>query len=226
MDKKIVGEFIASKIKDGDIIGLGSGSTVAEFIMSLGKRIREEGIEIYGVPSSYQSKLIAIEQGVHVVSLQEYPELNLGVDGADQVDPEFNAIKGGGGAHTMEKIVAHASKNFIIIVDGSKVVNTLTYPVPIEVIPEASITVMKNLQSIRGDGTVRLANKKVGPVITDNGNFIIDWNFGEIDAPELLEKEVNNIPGVVENGIFPSRLVNEVYVGKRGRIEKLERRKP
>ncbi len=222
--KKIVGEKIAEEVKDGDVVGIGSGSTVAEFIKALGKRIREEGITVYGIPTSYQSKILSVNQGIKVVSLLEYPSPELAVDGADQVSADLSLIKGHGGAHTMEKIVAISASEFKVIVDESKLSDRLNTFVPVEVIPEAVIRVMEEIRLIGGEPRIREAEKKVGPVVTDNGNLIIDIDFGTIMEPEKLNTSLNSIPGVVESGIFPSHMVTAVYVARSsGNVEVIRR---
>ena len=143
----------------------------------------------------------------------EENDIDLSVDGADEVDGDFNLIKGGGAAHTKEKIVDYAAKEFIVIVDESKVVGELgTFPVPVEVIPDASRVVIQALEDMGAECEIRMAQRKDGPVITDNGNFVIDAKFDKIESPAHLEIDLNSIPGVVENGIF-SQMVDKVIIG-------------
>lgn len=198
-------------IKDCAVIGIGSGTTVEVFLNLLGEKIRREGIRVYGVPSSYQSMLIAIKNGIRLIDLME-GEPEICIDSADQVDPELNCIKGGGGAMMREKIVASASKKVVIIVDESKLVEKLSMPVPVEVLPFAYGYVSRRLSQICKP-KLRESGGKVGPVITDNGNFILDCDFNVIEKPEETEKELRSIPGVLENGIFPAKLVDAVIVG-------------
>ena len=175
-------------------------------------RIKEEGINVLGIPTSFQSLLIAKEWNIPITTLEEH-DIDLSVDGADEVDGEFNLIKGGGAAHTKEKIVDYAAKKFIVIVDESKVVDSLgDFPVPVEVLPDASRVVIKTLEDMGASCEIRMAQRKDGPVITDNGNFVIDAKFSEIDSPSHLEIDLNSIPGVVENGIF-SQMVDKVIIG-------------
>jgi len=210
--KKSVGYAAAELVKDGDVVGLGTGSTTHFFIEKLGQRVREENIKILGIPTSYQSFLLAKDSGISITTLEEN-DIDIAVDGADEVDNNLNLIKGGGAAHTIEKIVDSAADRFIVIVDGSKIVEKLgKFPVPLEVIPEARRTVSNHVNEIGGIPTLRMAEKKDGPVITDNGNFVIDVKFDTIEKPAYLEKELNTIPGVVENGIFAG-IVDEVLVG-------------
>ncbi len=214
------GKYNAAKIalelvKDGMVLGIGSGTTVEIFLKLLGEKVKREGWEIYGVPSSYQSHLLAIENGIRVVDLVEY-EPEICIDGADQVDAKMNCIKGGGGAMTREKIVAMASRKVVIIVDESKLVEELSMPVPVEVLPFAYGYVSRELKDIATKVVMRQGSGKIGPVITDNGNLIVDCDFGKIpdERVEEIELKINRIPGVVENGIFPKKIVDDVVVGR------------
>ncbi len=210
--KKNAGYKAAEYVEDGMILGLGTGSTTHYFIEKVGMRMVEEGINVKGIPTSFQSLLLAKKWNIPITTLEEN-DIDLSVDGADEVDGEFNLIKGGGAAHTKEKIVDYAAKEFIVIVDESKVVNELgTFPVPVEVIPDASRVVIKELEDMGAECEIRMAQRKDGPVITDNGNFVIDAKFSKIDSPQHLEIDLNTIPGVVENGIF-SQMVDRVIVG-------------
>lgn len=210
--KKEAGYKAASLIKDGQIVGLGTGSTTHYFIEKLGERVEKENLKIMGIPTSYQSFILAKENNIPCTTLNEH-EIDIAVDGADEIDPEKNLIKGGGAAHTLEKIVDYSAKELIIIADQSKEVKTLgKTPVPLEVIKEAASQVQKTLKDMNVESTIRMGVKKDGPVITDNGNFIIDAEFNEILNPISLEKELNTIPGVVENGIF-TEMVDTVIIG-------------
>lgn len=210
--KKNAGYAAAELINDGDVVGLGTGSTTHFFIERLGQRILEENIKIMGVPTSYQSFLLAKDSGILITTLEEN-DIDIAVDGADEIDDNLNLIKGGGAAHTLEKIVDSAAKRFIVIADESKYVGRLgKFPVPLEVIPEACRTAGEHVNEYNGKPALRMAVKKDGPVITDNGNFILDVQFQTIEKPAYLEKELNNIPGVVENGIFAG-IVDEVIIG-------------
>ncbi len=222
IEKLNVAREAVKYVRDGMLIGIGSGSTVEIFLKELGKRIRSEEIEVLGVPSSYQSHLIALEAGVRVVDLFEYPELDLCIDGADQIDEKLNCIKGGGGALTREKIVASASKRLIIIADSSKFVKNLNMPVPVEVIPFAYGFVKRKVEELKGEIRIRTGSGKVGPVISDNGNFIADCDFGTIADPEFLESKLREIPGIIENGIFCRSLVDTVLLGFKDGIRVLK----
>ena len=201
-------------IRDGAIVGLGTGSTAALAIADLGRRVREEGLEIIGIPTSYQSAMIARENGIVTRSLDDVPKIDIAIDGADEVDPKKNLIKGGGGAHAREKVVDGLADLFVVVVDDSKLVKHLgeKCPVPVEVLPFAVNPVMKKLQAMGGNPVLRMGVKKDGPVITDQGNMVIDVRLPEIKDPKALELELNNIPGVVENGLFVG-LAHLVLVG-------------
>ena len=210
--KMNAGYKAAEYVKDGMVLGLGTGSTTHFFIEKVGMRIKDEGISVMGIPTSFQSLLIAKEWNIPITTLEEH-DIDLSVDGADEVDAEFNLIKGGGAAHTKEKIVDYAAREFIVIVDESKVVEKLgNFPVPVEVLPDASRMVMQALEDMGASCEIRMAQRKDGPVITDNGNFVIDAKFDEIVSPSHLEIDLNAIPGVVENGIF-TQMVDRVIVG-------------
>jgi len=211
-------------VKDCFIVGLGSGSTAAYAIEALGERIRRENLNILGVPTSYQAFLLAVKHRIAVTTLEEHHIINLTIDGADQVDAELNLIKGMGGALAREKIVASASKQNIIIADESKKVKVLgenDHPVPIEVLPFAISLVKRRIEEIGGKPILREGKGKVGPVITDNGNVIIDANFGPIEKPAVLEKRLKMIPGVVETGLFVG-LADIAYLGTSSAVEKME----
>ena len=219
--KENVGKQASELIKDGQVVGLGTGSTTHHFIRYLGKRVQDEELEIMGIPTSFQSLILARESGIKITTLDEY-DIDIAVDGADEVSLDLNLIKGGGAAHTLEKLVDSSADKFVVIVDDSKMVETLgTFPVPLEIIPE-SLRIVKN--AVIGMGAnpeLRRGIQKDGPVITDNGNFVLDVNFGKIDNPYELEIELNTIPGVVENGIFAG-ITDKVIVGKESGNEVIE----
>ncbi|AEF96859.1 ribose-5-phosphate isomerase RpiA [Methanotorris igneus] len=222
--KSLVAKEAAKLIEDGMVVGLGSGSTAGLFIMELGKRIQEEELTVFGVPTSFEARMLALQYGVPLVSLDEY-DVDIAVDGADEVEKDtLYLIKGGGGCHTQEKIVDYSAKEFVVIVDESKLVNKLgeKYPIPVEVVPFAYSVVIKELINMGGNPTIRLGERKRGPIITDNGNMIIDVSM-DIDNAEKLEKELNSIPGVVENGIFTK--VDKVLVGTAKGVKTLKKKK-
>jgi len=214
-------------VKDGFIVGLGSGSTAAHVIEEIGKRMKNEKLRVLGVPTSYQAFMLAVKNGIPITTLEEHSTLDLTIDGADQIDEELNLIKGMGGALAREKIIATASKQLIIVADETKKVKVLgenNHPVPIEVLPIAAPVVMRKIRKIGGNPTLREGIKKVGPVITDNGNAIIDANFGLIRKPEELDRKLKLLKGVVETGLFV-KIANLVYLGKSSGVEKLVKKK-
>lgn len=221
--KKNAAEKACDLIKDGMVVGLGTGSTAAYAITLLGRRVVEDGLDIVGVPTSYASEALAIRSGIPLVSLDEEPELDIDIDGADQVDASLNAIKGGGAAHTREKIVSLSAKQFIVVADSKKVVDILAHPVPLEVLPYARRLVEKKVAELGGKCTVRTGSGKDGPVISDNGNIIMDCDFGKIETPALLGQELSQIAGIVEHGIFTN--VDLVYIGYEDRVEMRARKK-
>ncbi|MDH5807198.1 MAG: ribose 5-phosphate isomerase A [Candidatus Methanomethylicaceae archaeon] len=222
----MIGKLNAAKaaleeIENNQIIGIGTGSTVAIFIKLLGEKIKKEKLKIKAIPTSYQSLYLAIENGIEITSLEEYPEIDLAIDGADEVDPNLNLIKGGGAALTREKIIDSSAKKFVVIIDESKFVKKLgeKSPLPIEVIPIAWKKIIKKIEEMGGNAKLRDGgDRKDGPIITDNGNFIIDARFNSID--KNLELKLKMIPGVVEVGLFMD-MVDVVYIGNEKGFKKL-----
>ena len=221
-EKKNAALEAVKHVKDGFMVGLGSGSTAAYAIEKIGNRIKLEKLRVLGVPTSYQALLLAVKHRIQITTLEEHPTLDLTIDGADQIDEELNLIKGMGGALAREKIVAFASKKLVIVADESKKVKVLgenSHLVPIEVLPLATPIVMRKIREIGGKPVLREGTRKVGPVITDNGNVIIDVDFGLIHNPAELERKLR-VPGVVETGLFV-KMASVVYLGKRSGVEKL-----
>jgi ribose 5-phosphate isomerase A len=216
--KQAVAQAAVDQIQNGMILGLGSGSTAALMIEALAVKIKSGSIkDIVGVTTSFQGEVLASELGIPLKSLSAVSEIDLAIDGADEVDPKFQLIKGGGACHVQEKLVAALAKKFIVVVDSSKLVEKLNldFKLPVEVLPSAWKQVQKTLQeNFEGEGNLRMAQKKAGPIVTDQGNLILDLTFRNgIDQPELLESQINNIPGVLENGLFVN-MTDEVLVGK------------
>ena len=225
--KRKAAEAALAEIKDGQVIGIGTGSTVAILIELLGERISREGLEVLGVPTSYQSAYLASASSIRLTTLDEHPSLDLAIDGADEVDESLNLIKGGGAALTKEKVVDTASKRFVVIADASKRVKELgaKMPVPIEVLPFARRTVEKSIGILGGDPKLRDGgDRKDGPLVTDNGNFIIDAQFGAIKDARALEFELKRIPGIVEVGLFVN-LADAAYFGNEVGVCTLERKR-
>lgn len=204
--KQKVGEAAAARVKSGSIVGLGTGSTTALAIQAIGDRLKSGDLkDIKGVPTSFQARVLAKENNIPLVSLDEIDHMDVAIDGADEVDPQKNLIKGGGAAHTQEKIVDTLAEQFIVVVDSGKLVDKLgtTFLLPVEVLPLAVTPVMRAIVKLGGQPSIRMGVKKAGPVVSDNGNLIVDVKFeGGIDNPAELEKTLNNLPGVLENGIF------------------------
>jgi ribose 5-phosphate isomerase A len=210
-------------VQDGFIVGLGSGSTAAFAVEAIGERIKTEGIKVMGIPSSYQTFELAVQHGIPVTTLEEHPVIDVTIDGADQLTPELTLIKGGGAALAREKIVASASKVNIIIADAAKKAPYLGCSgqfVPVEVIPFALSPVKRKLAEMGGKVTVREAKGKLGPIITDNSNAIIDVVFGEIKNPAELAVQIKMIPGVAETGLFVG-LTDIAYLGTADGTEKI-----
>jgi ribose 5-phosphate isomerase A len=203
--KQEVGKAAAARVQSGAIVGLGTGSTTAYAIEYLGLRIKSGELkDILGIPTSFQASVLAKQYGIPLTTLDEVDHIDIAIDGADEVDPQKNLIKGGGAAHTREKVVDALADLFIVVVDSSKLVDKLgsTFLLPVEVIPMAMTPVMRAIEKLGGKPELRMGVKKAGPVITDQGNMVIDVKFDSIDHPAELEKTLNNIPGVLENGLF------------------------
>ena len=215
--KQAVALAAVDQIENGMILGLGSGSTAALMIEALAMKIKSGEIkDVVGVTTSFQGEVLASELGIPLKSLSSVSGIDLAIDGADEVDPKFQLIKGGGACHVQEKLVAALAKKFIVVVDSTKLVKKLNldFKLPVEVLPSAWKQVQKTLHDLGGKGNLRMAQKKAGPIVTDQGNLILDLSFSNgIDQPELLESQINNIPGVLENGLFVN-LTDQVLVGK------------
>jgi ribose 5-phosphate isomerase A len=201
--KAMVGRAGADMVSDGDIVGLGTGSTARYAIERLGGRVRE-GLNILGIPTSVESERLALEQKIPLTSLEEHPDIDITIDGADEVDPLFNLIKGLGGALLREKMVAHATRTEVIVVDASKLVDRLgtRSPLPVEVTSYGHTTVARRLAPLGCQPVLRQQAGGAGPFVTDNGNYIYDCRFDGIPDPKGLEARIDSIPGVVECGLF------------------------
>lgn len=219
-EKRAAGEAAAGMVRDGMVLGLGTGSTVAWTIKRIGEMV-EEGMEVLGVPTSYQAQELAIAAGIPLTSLDQDPVLDLAIDGADEIAKDLTAIKGGGAAHAREKVVAASARWFVIVADSSKYVDSLSHPVPVEVLPIAGRLASRRIEELGGSPQIRQARMKDGPVITDNGNFVIDADFGKIEDPGLLAAQLSEIPGVVEHGIFEN--VDELVVVIDGAVKTFRR---
>jgi ribose 5-phosphate isomerase A len=211
------------QVEDGFVVGLGSGSTAKLAIKALGEKIRSERLSVLTVPTSYQAFLLAVENKIAVTTLEEHGVIDVTIDGADQIDPKLNLIKGMGAALAREKIVASASKQNIIVADESKRVKVLgekDHPVPVEVLPFAIALATRRIEALGSKAVLRVGKGKVGPVITDNGNVVLDAFFGEISKASELEIKLKIIPGVVETGLFVG-LATTAYIGTPTEVVKI-----
>jgi len=213
--KKAAGEHVATLIEDGMRVGLGTGSTTAYALDALGRRIREDGLRICGVPTSYAAERLARQHGIPLTTLSDVATLDVAIDGADEVDDALNLIKGRGAAHTREKVVATQADRFIVLADSSKRVAQLgaTVPLPVEVLPMAAEPVLRTLRTLGADPELRMATQKDGPVITDQGFWMIDAHFEGIENPEALDRALLATPGVLDHGLFLG-LATDALIGK------------
>ncbi len=215
--KQAVAEAAVAQIRDGMVVGLGSGSTAALMIKGLGARLATGQLkDIVGVTTSFQGEVLAAELGIPLCALNAIDRIDLAIDGADEVDPSFQLIKGGGACHVQEKLVADRAERFIVVVDSTKLVSCLNldFLLPVEVLPGAWVQVQSRLKSMGGVAELRMATRKAGPVVTDQGNLVLDVKFESgISDPITLERDINNLPGVLENGLFVN-LADEVLVGE------------
>jgi len=211
-------------VQEGFIIGLGSGTTAAYAVQEIGEKVQHENLQVLGVPTSNQVLRLAVSCGIPLTTLDEHPQLDLTIDGADQVDGKLNLIKGMGGALMREKIVASAAKQLVIMVDETKLVEKLgmNHPVPVEVLPFALSVVMARVRELGGKPVLREGKDKVGPVVTDSGNFVLDVGFGVVDDPGELDARFKLVPGVLETGLFVG-MADVVYVGGRTGVRRLVR---
>jgi len=215
--KQVVADAAIKEEKSDMILGLGSGSTAALMIKSLADEMRSGKLQnIRGVATSFQSEDLALELNIPLIDLASVSKIDLAIDGADEVDPGFQLIKGGGACHVREKLVASKASELLIVVDETKLVKNLnkSFPLPVEVLPNAWKQVQEVIAEMNGSSTLRMATKKAGPVVTDQGNLILDVLFNDgIKNPKDIEMSINNIPGVLENGLFVD-LTDKVLVGK------------
>jgi ribose 5-phosphate isomerase A len=208
-------------VEDGQIVGLGTGSTAAYFIRLLGERVKD-GLRVRGIATSVRSEALAKSLGIPLTNLDECQEIAVTVDGADEVDPQLRLIKGGGGALLREKIVASATRELVIVADASKRVATLgRFPLPVEVIKFAQTLVTKRIAGLGAE--VRLRRNDDGkPYLTDENNYILDCHFGQISDADGLARALSDMPGVVEHGLF-IRMASVVLVANEGEVVELRR---
>ncbi|MEM0090040.1 MAG: ribose-5-phosphate isomerase RpiA [Nitrososphaerota archaeon] len=215
-------EVLSREIYDDVVIGIGSGSTIEMLLRELGKFVKERGLNIIVIPSSYRSHMLAIDEGLRTATLYEYSSLDLTIDSFDESDEENNVIKGGGAALTREKVIAQAAKRVVYVADYAKMKKVLSMPVPLEVLPFALPHVKNAIKRLNGELKPRYGTGKFGPVFSDNGNIIADVDFGELKDPPRLEVELKRIAGVVENGIF-ANMCHMTYIGQQdGTVKKVE----
>jgi ribose 5-phosphate isomerase A len=208
-------------VKDGQVVGLGTGSTAALFIQLLAEKVKQ-GLKIRGIPTSVRSRELASSLGIPLTTLDECQEIAVTVDGADEVDPQLRLIKGGGGALLREKIVASATRQLVIVVDASKQVPVLgKFPLPVEVIRFAEALVTKKIKALGADVQLRLASDG-SPYITDENNHILDCHFGKIIDADALARQLSEMPGVVEHGLFIG-MASNVLVAHGSEIVELRR---
>ncbi len=219
-EKELAGRAAAKLVKDGDVVGLGTGSTAYFAIMELGERVKA-GLKIIGIPTSTQTGDLARTIGIPLTTLDEHPEIDITIDGADEVDPKLRLIKGGGGALTREKVIASASRKMVVVADSAKMVAVLgNFPLPVEVIAFARTVVERKIAAL--GGTPKVRTKKDGSTfLTDNGNPILDCHFGKITDPPGLAAELSGMPGIVEHGLFIG-LAKVVLVGRGDHVEEIK----
>ena len=215
--KNAANKAVEENIEEGMILGIGSGSTVVYAVKKIAEMNNSKNLNLKCIPTSFQSHQLIVENGLTLVSLDQYPVIDLDIDGADEIDASLNLIKGGGGCLVQEKIIASASKKLVIIADYTKKSEILGENwhrgVPIEIIPLALVPIMMKLEKLEGKPVLRMAKAKAGPVVSDNGNFIIDVDFGLIENPLDLNLKILQIPGVVDSGLFLG-MAQTAYIGQ------------
>jgi ribose 5-phosphate isomerase A len=212
--KKFAATAAARLIEDGMVVGVGTGSTIAFLIEELGRRVREEGLRVVGVPTSFQSRLLCGQLGIPIRDMQDCARVDLAIDGADEVDPQLNLVKGGGASHAREKIVATMAGEFVVVVEESKLVPALgtSFAIPVEILPSGLAYVERVLRERGAAPSLRMAAAKDGPVVTDNGQFILDVRFPPASDLRRADLDLHRIPGVIETGLFFD-LAGKVLVG-------------
>jgi len=213
--KDVLAKEIASRVKDGDVLGLGTGSSAEAVVLAIAERVKNEGISVSGVSTSMVTTSVATEGGIKVIPLSKAARLDWGFDGADEVDPSKVILKGRGGALLREKIVARLLPHFVIVVTEEKLVKRLgeKFPVPVEVIPESTFYVERELKALGAkEVSVRTGSNFYGPLFTESGNVLLDAKFSEVSP--LLGDKIKAITGVVEHGIFSGFPSLEIVVAK------------
>ena len=218
-EKELAGRAAAKLVRDGDIVGLGTGSTAYFTVLALGERVKA-GLKMVGIPTSNATAELARSVGIPLSTLDQHPVLDIDIDGADEIDPHLNLIKGGGGAHLREKVIAAASKKMVVIADSGKLVSVLgKFPLPVEIVPFARPVVEKKIAEL--GATTKLRTRPGGSAyLTDNGNPILDCSFGRIEDPPALARSLRDIPGVVEHGLFIG-LATVALVGRGDSVQQI-----
>lgn len=223
--KQAAGEHAATFVRDGMVVGLGTGSTTAYALEALGRRIRDEDLQIRGVPTSYAAEILARRHGIPLATLDDVDGIDIAFDGADEVDPALALIKGRGAAHTREKVIASESARFVVLIDPSKRVEQLgtTMPVPVEIVPMAAAPVLRMLEAEGAAPEIRMGQRKDGPVVTDQGLWVLDAHFEGIADPHEIDRALLRQPGVLDHGLFLA-LATDVLVGQpSGEVRHLKR---
>jgi ribose 5-phosphate isomerase A len=220
-EKQAAAREAVQLVESGNVVGLGSGSTATYAIRFLAERVRD-GLKIIGVPTSQRTKQLAEQLGIPLATLDERQQIDIAIDGADEIDPQLNLIKGGGGALLREKVIASASSRFIIVADSAKQVARLgKFPLPVEVIPFAQTLIRSRIAALGAQVSVR-CYAYGNPYVTDEGHHILDCRFGEIVDPHALAARLHAIPGVVEHGLFVG-MAELALIGKNGEVIRLRR---
>jgi len=219
-EKHAAGVAAAQFVRDGDVVGLGTGSTAIHAVQYLGDRVKA-GMKIRGIPTSSGTRELAISLGIPLTTFEEVQQIDVTIDGADEFDPNLQLLKGGGGALLREKIVASASRQVIIITDSSKQVPMLgKFPLPIEVIGFAEALVAKRIMAL--GATVKVRERNGAPFVTDEGHHILDCCFGQIPDPPALARKLSDMPGIVEHGLFIDMATVVLIAGAEG-VKELRR---
>lgn len=220
-EKQAAASAAVRLVEPGMIVGLGSGSTATYAIQFLGEHV-SAGLKIVGVPTSQKTKELAQQLGIPLSTLEQNPSIDIDIDGADEIDPHLNLIKGGGGALLREKVIASASKRFIVVAESVKLVEHLgRFPLPVEVIPFAESLIQSRIERFGAQVCLR-KDAQSRPYVTDEGHHILDCTFGEIENPAELNQKLHEIPGVVEHGLFIG-LADTAFVGKDGGVVQVKR---
>jgi ribose 5-phosphate isomerase A len=210
-------QAVEDHVDPGMVVGIGSGSTVIHVVKHLAALNQTKDLALKCIPTSYQAGELIVEHGLQLATLDEFPTIDLDIDGADEIDKNLNAIKGGGGCLVQEKIVAASARKFVLVADFRKHSRTLGEKwkkgVPVEIIPFARAPLLKKLRGLGGTPILREAHAKVGPLVTDNGNFIIDVDFGLVENPTELHQSMLALPGVVDTGLFVE-MASTAYIGQ------------